>query len=185
MESRRSGGEVSEPRRSRGRGARRPDQAIYVPRALRERSSSGGGQSGATTSSSVDRAESVSSSISVSTSDESCSDTTDSLPAATANQHTGLDPLNESGGQELFVSLSGSNPCPWPPAWDQTVSYFVSMSLDDQAEDEEEEDEEEDTSVRSSSSTGAPSSDASTSREIIAGELTHEVSIGCLFACNH
>ncbi|KAG5272334.1 hypothetical protein AALO_G00164310 [Alosa alosa] len=171
MESSRAGEGLSERRHSRGRGARRPDQAIYVPRALRERSGGGGDQQGVTTSSPAERAESVSSTLSLSTSDtsESCSD------SAAANQHPALDPLDESGGQELFVQLSGSDPCPWPPAWDQTVSYFVSMSLDDQVDEEQEEEEEEDASVRSSSSTGAPPSIASSSTESTAGNLTHEI----------
>ncbi|XP_062410918.1 R3H and coiled-coil domain-containing protein 1 [Sardina pilchardus] len=184
MESSRAGGGggSSERRHSRGRGSRRPDQAIYVPRALRERSGGGGQQGVTTSSSSAERAESVSSSLSVSTTDESCPDSAATNP--TGQNPAALDPLDDSGGQELFVQLSGpgSDPCPWPAAWDQTVSYFVSMSLDDQADEEqeveeEEEEEEEDASVRSSSSssTGAPPSIASSDRESIAGDLAQEI----------
>ncbi|KAL2099903.1 hypothetical protein ACEWY4_004297 [Coilia grayii] len=168
---------LAKPRRSCVRGGRRPDQAIYVPRALRER---GGGHAlqGGISSPSTDHTEteSVSSScsLSYSASEESCSDTTaDSLPTP-ANRHAPLpDPLDQSPGQELFAQPSSSVSCPWPPVWDQTVSYFMGMSLDDQAEEEEE--EEEDESTQSCSSVGAPPSSASNSRASDAEDFTQEI----------
>ncbi|XP_042565337.1 R3H and coiled-coil domain-containing protein 1 [Clupea harengus] len=195
MENSRGRGGGAEHRRSRGRGGgggggggRRPDKAIYVPRAMRERGATPQGvvsppkdcaeRVPSSAESVPSSAERVPSSAERVPSEESCSDTADSQPA-TANQRLGLDPLDESGGQEMFVQLSASEPCPWPPAWDQTVSYFVSMSLDDQAEaeeeEEEEEEEEDDESAKSTSSTGVPPSSASSSRDSEAGDCTQEI----------
>lgn len=36
---------------------------------------------------------------------------------------------------EEYVQLSRSGPSPWPPAWDQTVSFFMSLTLDDQTDE--------------------------------------------------
>lgn len=42
---------------------------------------------------------------------------------------------DQSLADEEFVTLSRSGPSPWPPAWDQTVSFFTSLTLDDQADE--------------------------------------------------
>ncbi|KAJ8380043.1 hypothetical protein SKAU_G00008210 [Synaphobranchus kaupii] len=93
------------------RGNRKPDKAIYMPRAMRER----------------DSATQAASSMSVS--EESCSDTTEE--SLTANQ----DELSDSSDQvtrehEAFVHFNSSGLGPWPPSWDQPVSYFAAMSWD-------------------------------------------------------
>ncbi|XP_037403373.1 R3H and coiled-coil domain-containing protein 1 [Pygocentrus nattereri] len=109
----------------RSRGTKRPDKAIYVPRALRQK---------ACESSGSDEPSRSSSSCCLSTSEESSSDTAE--PSA-ANPEPVFYSTDESvGEQDMFMQVSGSGPYPWPPAWDQTVSYFMAMTLEDQAEED-------------------------------------------------
>ncbi|KAI4875236.1 hypothetical protein NFI96_010708 [Prochilodus magdalenae] len=110
-------------RSTRTRGTKRPDKAIYVPRALRQKACEGSGS---------DEPSRSSSSCFLSASEDSCSDTTE---APAANQEPVFYSTDESvGEQDVFTQVLGPRPYPWPPAWDQTVSYFMTMSLEDQAE---------------------------------------------------
>lgn len=94
------------------RGRRRPDKAIYVPRALRQ-------------SESEPSLSSSSCSLSLSVSEESSSDNTDPPPAS---HEPGTDGTEESAsGYEAAVHTAGAElvDC------DQTLSYFMAMTLED------------------------------------------------------
>lgn len=94
--------------------ARRPDKAIYVPRAMRHK---------------VDLEQpNLKESSEVSSSD------VPKEPLA-SNQETEVDSTDQSLADQEFVQLSRTGPSPWPPAWDQTVSFFMSLTLDDQADE--------------------------------------------------
>uniref|UniRef100_A0A8C1GIF3 R3H domain and coiled-coil containing 1 n=1 Tax=Cyprinus carpio TaxID=7962 RepID=A0A8C1GIF3_CYPCA len=94
--------------------ARRPDKAIYVPRAVRHKID-------------LDHPNLKESS------EESRSDVT--KEPLVANQKPEVDSTGQSPGDEEFVQLSRSGPSPWPPAWDQTVSFFTSLTLDDETDE--------------------------------------------------
>lgn len=90
------------------RGDREPDKPIFLPRALWEMDSA---------------------SSSSFFSEESCSDTTEE--SLTANQ----DELSDSSDHvtrehDAFMSLSSPGLGPWPPSWDQPISYFRAASWD-------------------------------------------------------
>ncbi|XP_035391635.1 R3H and coiled-coil domain-containing protein 1 [Electrophorus electricus] len=111
--------------RGRSRGPKRPDKAIYVPRARRQVARESPEQPSHTSSDCCH---------SLSIVEESSSDTTE--PPA-ANHKPGPDITNESvGEQDVFMQILASEPCPWPPAWDQTATYFMAMSLQDQGEED-------------------------------------------------
>ncbi|XP_035235110.1 R3H and coiled-coil domain-containing protein 1-like isoform X1 [Anguilla anguilla] len=93
------------------RDQREPDKAIFSPGALWE----------------MDSATRAISSLSVS--EESCSDTTEeSLAANQDAQSDGSDHVTCE--HDAFVNLDRSGLGPWPPSWDQSVSYFKAMSWD-------------------------------------------------------
>ncbi|XP_064210008.1 uncharacterized protein LOC135264916 isoform X3 [Anguilla rostrata] len=93
------------------RDQREPDKAIFSPGALWE----------------MDSATRAISSLSVS--EESCSDTTEeSLAANQDAQSDGSDHVTRE--HDAFVNLDRSGLGPWPPSWDQSVSYFKAMSWD-------------------------------------------------------
>ncbi|KAL0182356.1 hypothetical protein M9458_021731, partial [Cirrhinus mrigala] len=90
------------------RRARRPDKAIYVPRAMRHK---------------IDLEQPNLKASSV----ESCSDVT---------EEPHVDSTGQSLADEEFVQLSRSGPSPWPAAWDQTVSFFTNLTLDDETDED-------------------------------------------------
>uniref|UniRef100_A0A673H0C1 R3H and coiled-coil domain-containing protein 1-like n=1 Tax=Sinocyclocheilus rhinocerous TaxID=307959 RepID=A0A673H0C1_9TELE len=94
--------------------ARRPEKAIYVPRAMRHKIV-------------LEHPNLKESSV------ESCSDVT--KEPLVANQKPEVDSTGQALGDEEFVQLSRSGPSPWPPAWDQTVSFFTSLTLDDETDE--------------------------------------------------
>uniref|UniRef100_A0A4W5PCL8 R3H domain and coiled-coil containing 1 n=1 Tax=Hucho hucho TaxID=62062 RepID=A0A4W5PCL8_9TELE len=139
--------------RRSGGNTKRPDKAIYVPRAARDRQrDSGSSLHGPPAGVDLDLplpTLSFTSSGCTSTS-ESCSclssDTTEgTLSETQANTNQDRVPSNtttSSAGQEDdFIRFSAEEPCPWPPAWDQTVSYFMSLTLEDQTREAQEEEE--------------------------------------------
>lgn len=91
------------------RRARRPEKAIYVPLARRHK---------------VNLEES---------SEDSSSDV--AKEALASSQEAEVGSTDQSLADQKFVTLSRSGPSPWPPAWDQTVSFFTSLTLDDQADE--------------------------------------------------
>ncbi|XP_072515444.1 R3H and coiled-coil domain-containing protein 1 [Salminus brasiliensis] len=113
----RSVGQSAGHRSTHSRGTRRPDKAIYVPRALRQK-----------VCESSERSNEPSRRCS-----SSCLSTTSEPPAA--NQEPAVYSSEESVGEhEVFTEVPRSGPYPWPPAWEQTVSYFMEMRLEDQEE---------------------------------------------------
>lgn len=95
------------------RGSRRPDKAIYVPRALRQ------SESEASLSSS-------SCSLSLSVSEEYSSDNTDPPPA---NHTPGTDSADESVGElDTAAHTVGAEPVDC----DQALSYFMAMTLEEE-----------------------------------------------------
>lgn len=158
----RTPGEVSEPRR-----CRRPDQAIYVPRALRGKD--------------MDKQvkehwenTSTCSSTSVSVSGESCPDTTEGSVTST-NQHTTLNPAHQSGSLELFAPHFTSDPYRWRAGYDQTLSYFVRLNLDDEEVDDDEHENRESVQSSRSNSTSVPPSIVSTQKETERDDFTEEI----------
>uniref|UniRef100_A0A8C2I018 R3H domain and coiled-coil containing 1 n=1 Tax=Cyprinus carpio TaxID=7962 RepID=A0A8C2I018_CYPCA len=99
---------------SNRRRARRPDKAIYVPRVMRHK---------------IDLEQPNLKGSSV----ESSSDVAEE--PLVANQKPEVDSTGQSPGDEEFVQLSRSGPSPWPPAWDQTVTLFTSLTLDDEKDE--------------------------------------------------
>ncbi|XP_058267484.1 R3H and coiled-coil domain-containing protein 1 isoform X2 [Hemibagrus wyckioides] len=96
-----------------GRGSRRPDKAIYVPRALRQ------SEYEASLSSS-------SCSLSLSVSEEYSSDNSDPPPA---NHTPGTDSADESvGEQDPAAHTAGAEPVDC----DQALSYFMAMTLEEE-----------------------------------------------------
>ncbi|KAK2823674.1 hypothetical protein Q7C36_020274 [Tachysurus vachellii] len=94
------------------RGRRRPDKAIYVPRALRQ-------------SESEPSLSSSSCSLSLSVSEEFSSDNTDPPPAS---HEPGTDSAEETaGGYEAAADTAGAEHVDC----DQTLSYFMAMTLED------------------------------------------------------
>lgn len=89
--------------------ARRPDKAIYVPRAMRHK---------------IDlEQQSLKESSGHSSSDVA-------KEHHVSNQETEIDGTHQSLADQEFEQLSRSG-----PAWDQTVSVFMSLTLDDQADE--------------------------------------------------
>ncbi|MCJ8742712.1 hypothetical protein PDJAM_G00085370 [Pangasius djambal] len=108
-----SRGMQGKSRSALSKGSRRPDKAIYVPRALR--------QSECKTSLS-----SPSCSLSLSVSEDSSSDSTDPPPA---NHEPGTDSADESAGeQDAMAHTAGAEPVDC----DQTLSYFMAMTLEEE-----------------------------------------------------
>ncbi|KAG1970673.1 R3H and coiled-coil domain-containing protein 1 isoform X2 [Pimephales promelas] len=91
------------------RRAKRLEKAIYVPLARRHKANL----------------------------EESSEDTSSDVAkeVLASNQETEVDRTDQSLADQNFVQLSRSGPSPWPPAWDETVSFFTSLTLDDQAEE--------------------------------------------------
>ncbi|XP_028829464.1 R3H and coiled-coil domain-containing protein 1 [Denticeps clupeoides] len=122
-------GFTAEPGHKRGRGARRPDKAIYVPRALKERDSHISAlQHQSQSSFSVSR-------LSLSSSKETSLDTAE---WSAIIQDPGVSHTEESQrGPEVFRQVSSTETEQWPPMplLEQTVSYFVAMSMEDQTEE--------------------------------------------------
>ncbi|XP_053501935.1 R3H and coiled-coil domain-containing protein 1 [Ictalurus furcatus] len=113
-----SRGRERKSRSALGKGSRRPDKAIYVPRALR--------RSECETS-----LGSSSCSLSVSVSKESGSDNTDPPPA---NHEPGTDSADESvGEQDATVHAAGVEPVDCH----QTLSYFMAMTLEEETSSED------------------------------------------------
>ncbi|XP_030623979.1 R3H and coiled-coil domain-containing protein 1 [Chanos chanos] len=123
------------PRVARGRGSRRPDKAIYVPRAMRQKA--------AEERSVPEQTAHPSSACSVNSSalEESLSDVMETSVAAECG--TGTDSadtsLAEQDGSALF---SGPDSGSCLPALDQTMSYFVAMSLEDQQKEDQQKEEQ-------------------------------------------
>ncbi|XP_073685369.1 uncharacterized protein r3hcc1 [Garra rufa] len=97
------------------RRARRPDKVIYAPRAMRHK---------------IDLEQPNLKESSV----ESHSDITKD-PLITS-QKPEVDSTGQSMGDEEFVQLSRSGPSPWPAAWEQTVSFFTNLTLDDETDED-------------------------------------------------
>lgn len=120
---------TSETRQKRSRSHRRPDQAIYVPRALRERAGQGSPAlltSDPPKSPALPTIGSTDCSLNLSALEKSHADAhEDCAPISCPNQEPATDELLETS-----VDL------PEPSDWEQTVSYFVAMSLDDQLDDD-------------------------------------------------
>lgn len=113
-----SRGRGRKSRSALGKGSRRPDKAIYVPRALR--------RSECETS-----LGSSSCSLSLSVSKESGSDNTDPPPA---NHEPGTDSADESvGEQDATVHAAGVEPVDCH----QTMSYFMAMTLEEETSSED------------------------------------------------
>lgn len=108
-----SRGMEGKSRSALSKGNRRPDKAIYVPRALR--------LSECETSLS-----SSSCSLSLSVSEESSSDNTDPPPA---NHEPGTDSADESVGEQDAVTHGAEAE---PVDCDQTLSYFMAMTLEEE-----------------------------------------------------
>lgn len=96
------------------RRARRPDKAVYIPRVVRHK---------------IDLEQPNLKESSVGSSSDVAKE------PLVANQKPEADSTGQSLGDEEFVQLSRSGPSPWPPAWDQTVSFFTSLTLDDEADE--------------------------------------------------
>ncbi|KAG7476314.1 hypothetical protein MATL_G00081530 [Megalops atlanticus] len=111
-----------EPRQTRSRSQRRPDKAIYIPRAMRERERPAPPAPPATGSAGC--------SLSLSPSEESCPNTPEAPPPA--NQETACDSADESLGEpEACPVLADAKGF----TWDQDISIFMAMTLDDQSDD--------------------------------------------------
>ncbi|KAI1904960.1 hypothetical protein AGOR_G00011050 [Albula goreensis] len=129
---------VSETRQTRSRSHRRPDKAIYVPRAMRERVGPGSPAPPAPATStppalpqpSPPAIGSTSCSLSLSASEESCPDIPEAL-APTTNEEPVSDCTNVLLGTPEDPLGPVGDGCPW----EQTVSYFVAMSLDESLDD--------------------------------------------------
>ncbi|KAJ8388643.1 hypothetical protein AAFF_G00132080 [Aldrovandia affinis] len=118
-------GRTPETRQTRSRSHRRPDKAIYVPRAMRERAGQGSPGPPAPAKPAPPAPPDIGStgcSLSLSTSDESCPETTEALAPAACQE-----PPSDSADELLGDPEDLGGLCPW----EQTVSYFVAMSLDD------------------------------------------------------
>ncbi|KAM6979634.1 R3H and coiled-coil domain-containing protein 1 [Aplochiton taeniatus] len=178
----------SRPTPKRGRGARRPDQAIYIPRAARDKQKQGpdrlqGSPTPVADLPSLDSSESSHSFTDASSCSCSCSATTEGPSSAVStNGDSGL--LGTGGSsvsqqeeqQDVLMNLSKVGPCPWPPAWDHTVSYFMAMTLENQAEEERPEEKDLEPSGMSAVPQGIPEDGtADFSDEIIAHlkEVSH------------
>lgn len=109
-------GTEGKTRSSFSRGRRRPDKAIYVPRALRQPEYD-----------TILGSSSCSPSLSVS--EESSSDTTDPPPA---NHEPGTDSADESVGEP---DATASTAQVETGDYGQTLSYFMAMTLEEKSED--------------------------------------------------
>lgn len=136
----------------RNRGPRRPDKALYMPRAARERLSFQGspastGQQRVTSPGSSGCGCTVSSTTSGSCClCSSCSDATEVTRSSSgANQESLLPSTSDIDSaaadsrpscpqdqqEDVVLKLCEAAPCPSPPALDQTVSYFMYMTLEE------------------------------------------------------
>ncbi|KAJ7999826.1 hypothetical protein DPEC_G00198440 [Dallia pectoralis] len=132
-------------RQTRG-NPKRPDKAVYVPRAARDKRRYGGDslqprvgldeplQIFSCTSSGCTSADSESSSrcakpcISVKETPTECQSKT--LSISNTNQDSAPTGTSPIGREADFTPCSEEEP--WPPPWDQTMSYFQNMTLEDQ-----------------------------------------------------
>uniref|UniRef100_A0A4W5NUS4 R3H domain and coiled-coil containing 1 n=1 Tax=Hucho hucho TaxID=62062 RepID=A0A4W5NUS4_9TELE len=129
------------PARKSGGNTKRPDKAIYIPKAARDRQRDIGGSLHDLPLPTL----SCTSSGCTSPSESCCScpcssDTTEGTPLetpSTTNQDSVHSITSSAGQEDDFIRFSAVEPCPWPPAWDQTVSYFMAVTLEDQTEKEE------------------------------------------------
>uniref|UniRef100_A0A3B3Q9P6 R3H domain and coiled-coil containing 1 n=1 Tax=Paramormyrops kingsleyae TaxID=1676925 RepID=A0A3B3Q9P6_9TELE len=123
-----------EPRQTRSRAPRRPDKAIYVPRAMRDKAAPASDPTQAQLA-----PDSSGCSLKQSTSGTSPEIGTD-LEAQSflpASQETASKATNESASEPEVSELpSDSSGQASPAAWDQTLSNFMAMSLKHQELDE-------------------------------------------------
>eukprot|EP00063_Salmo_salar_P048576 XP_014023411.1 PREDICTED: R3H and coiled-coil domain-containing protein 1 isoform X3 [Salmo salar] len=134
-----------------GGNAKRPDKPIYVPRAARDRQrDSGSNLHGPPAGVDLDLPTLSFTSSGCTSTSESCSccssDTTEgTLSETQANTNQDSVPSNtttsSAGHEDDLIRFSEEEPC--PPAWDQTVSYFIALTLEDQTREAQEEEEEE------------------------------------------
>lgn len=113
-----------EPRQTRSRAARRPDKAIYVPRAMRDKA--------------APTSDPASARLTPDSSGRSPKRrTSGTSPEIGARQETASQATDASASEqevsELPSACSGQTP---PEAWDQTLSNFMAMSLKQQEPDE-------------------------------------------------
>ncbi|XP_071017393.1 R3H and coiled-coil domain-containing protein 1 isoform X2 [Oncorhynchus clarkii lewisi] len=134
-----------------GGNAKRPDKAIYVPRAARDRQrDSGSNLHGPPAGVDLDLPLPTLSftSLGCTSTSESCSccssDTTEgTLSETQANTNQDSVPSNTTsvGQEDDFIRFSAEEPCPHPHAWGQTVSYFMALTLEHQTREAQEEEE--------------------------------------------
>ncbi|KAL4609561.1 R3H and coiled-coil domain-containing protein 1-like [Arapaima gigas] len=119
------GNQAPKPRLKHIKATRRPDKAIYVPRAMRAAASQGSTQL---------ELNSSSSSLSPSALEESFPEATSCQePQLAANSLTASH--ESTGTQELLNPLPETDILALPSVLEQTVSYFIAMSLDSEKED--------------------------------------------------
>ncbi|KAM4613805.1 R3H and coiled-coil domain-containing protein 1 [Polymixia lowei] len=144
----------------RNRAPRRPNKPLYIPRAARERLSD---QNAAAPAKDKELpcpgSRSCSCSRNSTSSDScSCSDTTESTRSSSIPHQDALPRMPHSVADGICDSTADNYPscpqddkqdrvlklheaelCAWPLAWDQTMSYFTAMTLEENGKEEEEE----------------------------------------------
>ncbi|XP_041089478.1 R3H and coiled-coil domain-containing protein 1-like [Polyodon spathula] len=143
-----SNSKPSEKRNSRGRTNKRPDKAIYVPKALQQKMEKEGDriaddrnkmdkpQLDTSENSPSTSEDSFTSGLSTETDGESSTWNKDSPNSSDFNQDTVSDSTDESvSEQETAVSAPAGSNSSWMKKYRQTANYFIDMSLDDKQED--------------------------------------------------
>ncbi|MBN3321330.1 R3HC1 protein, partial [Atractosteus spatula] len=132
------------------RRKKRPDKAVYICKAMRDKTAQGIQSDGAKA---VSKNKLDSSGASLSTSEDSFAET-EGLPdhglkcTADCNRNAHTENIAKTSHDAASAGIDKSpseleallpsarlNHKNWVPAWDQTVSYFVALSIDDQQED--------------------------------------------------